>query len=99
MNKSIKTALAALIEAHATLDFVVVATIRLDDNSFEEACFDQLSVDQLIYALQLDSTAAGSFTNEELADEIDCAEWGIDADKWVRSVERALVAKSLFENQ
>ena len=99
MNESIKTAIAALVAKHATQDRDGDPTIRLADNSFEEACFDQTGTLELIHMLALDSVAAGSFTSEELADEADCATWGIDADEWVKSIERALVAKSLFENQ
>ena len=99
MNTSIKTAIAALVAKHATQDRDGDATIRLADNSFEEACFDQTGTSELIHMLALDSAAAGSFTSEELADTTDCATRGIDADEWVNSIERALAAKTLFENQ
>lgn len=55
--------------------------IRIEDNTFAAACYDQNSVAELQKAL-----ADGP-------DQGDMDAWGIDADEWQAQIELALAAK------
>ena len=55
--------------------------IRIESNTFAEACYDQNSIAELQEAL------AGP------ADATDCAEWKITPEQWRAEIELALAAK------
>ena len=59
---------------------------KVELDGFSEACFDQNSEDELRSALNGD------------ADETDCDNWGITPEQWRESIEAALAARIIVNN-
>lgn len=56
--------------------------IRIEDNTFAHACYDQNSIAELEAALA-----------REAADKMDCETWGITPTEWREQIKLALAAK------